>query len=95
MKRIKATIIKIEGANQAKCSFGHQVGDEFIFNQYGVNKPLCLYAQAALQPAMNVLMHNGSFSWLKKGEPIYWGCSHPGAMYEDLGQVIFHLEILD
>lgn len=94
MKQVKATIVKIEGTAGATCSFEHQVGEEFIFDQYGVNKKMCIYAQAALLPAINALMHDGNFSWLPSDEKIYWGCPHPGSMYKNLGQIIFQLEVI-
>lgn len=95
MKKVKATIVKIEGAANAKCSFGYSVGEEFIFDRYGIDKNLCIYAQASLLPAVNVLIHGGDFPWSESEYNLYWGCPHPGSMYEGLGQVIFKLEVLD
>jgi len=94
-KKVKATIIKIEGAKNAKCSFGHQIGEEFIFTEFGCDKPLCVYALNALLASVNVLLHEGKFPWLPKTEKLFWGCPHPGDMYEGLGQVIFELEVIE
>lgn len=94
MKKIKATIIKFEGDKNAICEFGHVIGQEFIFDHMGCDKPMCVYALEALLPAVNILMHGGSFPWAKPGEPILWGCPHPGSLYPGMGQVVFTLEIL-
>lgn len=93
-KKVIAKIIKIEGDQSAACTFGHQVGEEFIFDEFGWDKKMCIYAQAALMPAVTTLLHGGSFPWLPKGEELYFGCSHPGSMYQGLGQVIFHLRVM-
>ena len=94
-KKVKATIVRIEGKGQAACSFGHKVGESFIFDQYGCDRKLCMYALEALLPAINILLHGGEFPWQNEQHEIYWGCPHPGSMYEDLGQVIFQLEVLE
>lgn len=87
-KKVLVEIVAIEGGG---CSFGHQVGEKFIFDEFGPDKKICGYALSALMPAINVLLHNGKFPWLPKGDTLYWGCPHPGTMYKGLGQVIFKL----
>jgi len=89
--RVIAEIVCIEGGG--KCDFGHKVGERFIFNEYGPDKRMCIYALEALMPAVNVLLHGGNFPWLSKGEILYWGCPHPGTMHKGLGQVIFKLTV--
>lgn len=85
--------------NKGKCLFGHQVGEKFVFTEKGVDRPLCFYAQQALMPAVQVLLHGGWFPWARKKKGgkkiIYWGCSHPGNMCKGRGQVVFRLEIRD
>lgn len=88
-KKVVAEIVKIEG--NKKCSFGHKIGEKFEFDEFGPDKKMCIYALEALTPAVNVLLHNGKFPWLPEGETLYWGCPHPGTIYEGLGQVIFKL----
>lgn len=88
--KVIAEIVKIEGG---RCSFGHKVGEKFVFDEFGPDKKLCGYALNALLPAVNVLLHNGKFPWLPKTETLYWGCPHPGKMYPGLGQVIFKLAV--
>lgn len=81
--KVIAEAVKIEGNKE--CDFGHKVGDRFEFTL--THSPdLCTYALAALLPAVQVLLHGGSFDWLEEGEPLLWGCPHPGE-----GQVIFEL----
>lgn len=92
-KKVTAEIVKIEGEKGAICAFGHKVGEKFTFDQYGCDKKICVYALAALMPAINVLLHGGKFPWLPDGEELYFGCSHPGTMYKGLGQLIFKLTI--
>lgn len=90
-KKVIAEIVKIEG--NRKCSFGHKIGEKFEFDEFGPDKKMCIYALEALTPAVNVLLHNGKFPWLPEGETLFWGCPHPGTMYEGLGQVIFKLTL--
>jgi uncharacterized repeat protein (TIGR04076 family) len=94
-KKVKATIVGIEGKEKAVCSFGHTVGESFLFDQYGCDKNLCVYALETLLPAVNILLHGGKFPWKDGQQKIYWGCPHPGSMYEGLGQVIFQLEVVE
>lgn len=89
--QVKATIVKI--TNRGQCTFGHQVGEEFVFTEMGCDRPLCIYAQQALMPAVEVLLHGGKFPWKKRKGALYWGCSHPGNLYPKRGQVIFKLEV--
>lgn len=84
--RVTAGITKI--TNRGRCLFGHQVGEEFVFTEMGCDRPLCLYAQQALLPAVIALLHAGSFPWKKRRRH----CSHPGNSYPGRGQVIFKLE---
>lgn len=44
-----AEIIKIEGGQ--RCSFGHKVGEKFVFDEFGPDKKMCGYALVALMPA--------------------------------------------
>lgn len=92
--KVVGTIVEI--TNRGKCNFGHRVGEKFVFTEKGVDRPLCFYAQQALEPAIEVLLHAGWFPWARKKKGgrkmIYWGCSHPGNRYPGLGQVIFKLE---
>lgn len=92
-KKVIATIVKIEGSKNAVCTYGHKVGDRFEFTIQGCNRELCLYALSALLPAVNILLHDGHFSWEKEVQKIYWGCPHPGTMYPGLGQLIFELKV--
>jgi len=87
--KVLAEIVKIEG--NRKCSFGHKVGEKFVFDEFGPDKKMCIYALSALMPAINVLLHDGKFPWLPDGDELFWGCPHPGTVYENLGQVIFKL----
>jgi len=87
--KVLVEIVAIEG--KGRCSFGHKVGEKFVFDEFGPNRKMCLYALAALLPAVNVLLHQGRFPWLPEGEELYWGCPHPGTKYPGLGQVIFKL----
>lgn len=81
--KIVAEVVAIEGGGV--CDFGHKVGDRFVFDEYGPDKKMCLYAQAALMPAISAMLHGGDFPWRDKGEEIHWGCPHPGTMYKGLG----------
>jgi uncharacterized repeat protein (TIGR04076 family) len=90
-RKVIAEIVKIEGGGV--CDFGHKVGQKFEFDEMGTDKKMCIYALEALMPAINVLLHNGTFPWLKKGETLFWGCPHPATIYKDLGQVIFKLTV--
>lgn len=90
-KKVVAKIVRIEG--NGRCSFGHKIGESFEFDEFGPDKKMCVYALEALMPAVNVLLHNGRFPWLPEGETLYWGCPHPGTMYDGLGQVIFELTV--
>ena len=90
-KKVIAEIVKIEGGG--KCDFGHKVGEKFEFNEFGPNKKMCIYVLQAIMPAVDVLLHGGSFPWLRKREKLYWGCPHPGTIYKGLGQVIFKLTV--
>ena len=91
--KVVATIVKI--TNQGNCTFGHKVGEKFVFTEMGCDRPLCLYAQQALMPAIEVLLHGGKFPWKKRKGALYWGCSHPGNLHPGRGQVIFKLEVED
>jgi len=90
-KKVIAEIMKIEGGE--KCSFGHKIGEKFEFDEFGPDKKMCVYALAALMPAVNILLHSGKFPWLPEGEELFWGCPHPSSIYKGLGQVIFKLKI--
>lgn len=89
--KVVATIVKI--TNKGKCLFGHKVGEKFVFTEMGCDKPLCIYAQQALMPAIEALLHGGKFPWKTRKRALYWGCSHPGNIYKGRGQVIFKLEL--
>jgi len=94
MSKVKATVVKLEGDKNAACDFGHKVGDIFIFDEMGPDRKMCTYALEALLPAINILLHGGSFPWQKEGDKLYWGCPHPGSFYDGMGQVIFDLELV-
>ena len=94
INKVKATVVKIEGAKDARCAFGHKVGDEFTFDESGPDKKMCFYALETLLPAINVLLHGGKFPWTEKDDKLYWGCPHPGSIYEGMGQIIFELELI-
>lgn len=89
--QVIAEVVKI--TNRGKCNFGHQKGDNFVFTEKGCDKPMCIYAQQALMPAIEVLLHGGRFPWKRRKGAVYWGCSHPGNLYPGLGQVIFKLTV--
>jgi len=89
--KVIAMIVKI--TNKGKCLFGHKVGEKFVFTQMGCDKPMCTYAQQALMPAIQVLLHGGGFTWKRRKGALSWGCSHPGNLYKGRGQVIFKLEV--
>lgn len=88
--KVIATIVKI--TNQGECLFGHQKGEKFVFTEMGSDQPMCIYAQQALMPAVEILLHGGKFPWKKRKGAVYWGCSHPGDLSKGRGQVIFKLE---
>ncbi len=93
-KKVLAEIVKIEGGG--KCSFGHKIGEKFVFDEFGPDKKMCGYALSALMPAVNVILHGGEFWWMTtKEEDLYWGCPHPGTIYKGFGQVIFKLTEMD
>jgi len=89
--KVVATIVKI--TNKGRCTFGHRVGEKFEFSEMGCDKPMCIYAQQALMPAVEVLLHGGQFPWKRRKGAVFWGCSHPGNLYPGRGQVIFKLEV--
>lgn len=89
--QVVATIVKI--TNRGECLFGHQKGEKFVFTQMGCDRPMCFYALQALAPAVEVLLHGGTFPWKRGKGAVYWGCSHPGDLYKGRGQVIFRLEV--
>ena len=95
MCRVKATVVKLEGCKNAVCEFGHKIGDVFIFDEKGSDNKMCVYALEALLPAVNILLHGGSFPWQKEVDKLYWGCPHPGSLYDGMGQVIFDLEFIE
>lgn len=82
--KVRAKIIRVIG--NKPCDFGHKVGQEFEFT-LTKNPDMCIYALNALMPAVNTLLHGGSFEWTDNSEVTEWGCPHPGE-----GQVIFRLE---
>ena len=89
--KVIATIVKI--TNRGTCTFGHQKGEKFVFTEMGCDRPMCIYAQSSLMPAIEVLLHGGKFPWKRRQGAHYWGCSHPGNIYKGRGQVIFKLKV--
>ena len=94
MKKFPKVIVEIVRiTNKGKCLFGHKKGEKFVFTHMGCDGPMCIYAQQALMPAIEVLLHGGQFPWKRRKGAVYWGCSHPGNLYKNRGQVIFKLTI--
>lgn len=73
MFKVMATITEIRG--EGVCHLGHKAGDSFEFGPLAPSG-LCHFAQAALQPAVSILMYGGDFPWAG-GRPTRWACPDP------------------
>ena len=72
--KVVAKIIEIRG--EGTCSYGHQVGDKFEFDQFTPGG-LCQFAADSLRSAVATLLYGGTFPWLNEGDISTWACPDP------------------
>lgn len=90
--KVIAEITEIEGGQI--CTFGHKVGEKFVFKPNKFDNKLCAVAVKSLLPAVNALLKGKKFPWYVEGQDFYWGCQHPGSTYKGLGRMIFKLTLV-
>jgi uncharacterized repeat protein (TIGR04076 family) len=70
---IKVTVKSVNG----KCSLGHQVGEEFIFNGGIAPGGLCTEGMLTVIPAARTLMFGGTHFWEDDPDAISVCCPDP------------------
>jgi uncharacterized repeat protein (TIGR04076 family) len=65
-------VIKLIG-NQSPCHFGHQIGDEWVFD-YATPPGMCSLAYNALYPVALALQFGATFPWQEDPDVITMAC---------------------
>ena len=58
---VTAKVISQKGT----CGIGHEVGDEIIFTEDGVEGKICIHALYSFLPKVFAMMHDSQFPWLE------------------------------
>jgi len=67
---IVARVIQQEG----HCAFGHQVGDEVVFDGQTVQGKICLHALYSFLPKVFAMRYGADFPWLKDKDVAAHAC---------------------
>jgi len=78
---IVARVIRQEG----HCAFGHQVGDEVVFDGQTVQGKICLHALYSFLPKVFAMRYGAEFPWLKDKDVATHACPDAG------NQVVFEI----
>jgi uncharacterized repeat protein (TIGR04076 family) len=68
--RIIAKVISVQGT----CEFGHQIGDEVIFDGETIQGRVCLNALYSMLPKVFALRYGAEFPWLKDKDVATHAC---------------------
>lgn len=68
--RIIAKVISAQGT----CEFGHQVGDEIVFDGETIQGRVCLHALYSMLPKVFALRYGADFPWLKDKDVASHAC---------------------
>jgi len=64
-ENIMANIVTAKVISQkGSCGIGHEVGDEIVFTEDGVNGKICIHALYSFLPKVFAMMHDSQFPWL-------------------------------
>jgi len=67
---IVARVIRQEG----HCAFGHQVGDQVVFDGQTVQGKICLHAMYRFLPKVFAMRYGADFPWLKDKDVANHAC---------------------
>ncbi len=67
---IVARVIKQEG----QCAFGHQVGDEVVFDGETVQGKVCISALYSFMPKVFAMRYGAEFPWLEDNDVSTHAC---------------------
>ena len=64
-ENIMANIVTAKVISQkGSCGIGHEVGDEIVFTEEGVNGKICIHALYSFLPKVFAMMFDSQFPWL-------------------------------
>lgn len=67
-------IMAVVQSVKAHCEFGHQVGDQIVFNSKGVHGRLCLWALSSLLISVLAMRYGANFPWLEDKDVAVCAC---------------------
>ena len=73
MSKIVVTVKSVQG----HCSFGHQVGDQIVFDGETVQGRVCLSALYSFLPKVFAMSYEAKFPWLKDPNVAVHACPDP------------------
>jgi len=62
-KKVTKVVAKVI-SQKGTCISHHQVGDEAVFTENGVNGKICIHALYSMMPAVFAMMYDSKFPWL-------------------------------
>ena len=68
--RIIVKVISVQGT----CEFGHQIGDEVVFDGQTIQGRVCLHALYSMLPKVFALRYGAEFPWLKDKDVATHAC---------------------
>ena len=68
--KVIATVQSVKG----HCSFGHQVGDQVVFDGETVQRRVCLSALYSFLPKVFAMRYGASFPWLENKDVATHAC---------------------
>jgi len=83
--KVKVKVISQKGT----CAIGHNVGDEIIISENGIEGKICLHALYSLLPKAFAILYGAKFPWLKGGQLPKHACP------DGINPVIFEFERIE
>jgi len=72
-KKITIKIVSKKG----KCTLNHEIGDEIIISEKGINGDICIHALYSMLPKVFAFMYGADFPWLKDKNSAKHACPDP------------------
>lgn len=83
--KVKIKVISQKG----RCSSNHNIGDEIIITENGVEGKICIHALYSMLPKVFAMMYGAKFSWISDDENPKHACP------DGYNPVIFELEKIE
>ncbi len=68
--KVYCRVVRQEG----HCAFGHQVGDEIVFDGRTVQGEMCLHAMYSMLPKVFAMRYGAQFPWLENPDVSTHAC---------------------